>query len=879
MIGTRLGHYEVKELLGKGGMGEVYRGHDTRLRRDVAIKVLPRVFAADADRLARFEREAQVLASLNHTHIAAIYGFEEADGLLALMLEFVEGPTLAERLERGPMQVDDVLGVAMQIAEALEAAHERGIIHRDLKPANVKIRPDGSIKVLDFGLAKAMAGEGPGVDLKDASTLTAISMATGAGVVLGTPAYMSPEQARGLGVDKRTDIWAFGCVLYEMLTRRPAFPGDTVSDTIAAILERTPDWTALPDSTSQRVRDLLRRCLVKSTRQRLHDIGDARLEIEESMNPAQTGAQTVPISSDRPKRPAAWVAVGALLIATTLGTLVWDRSAPVPRQTRLEITTPPTSDRVSLAISPDGSRIAFVSRSDDTSRLWLRSLDSVSAAPLAGTDQAYYPFWSPDGRSLGFFADGKLKRIDLETQSVQVLANATAGRGGTWNSADVIVFAPQSGPIFRISASGGERTQITHPGPLTSHRFPQFLPDGRHFVYFEQSFDKAAGLWVGDVEGTETHRIVDADVAGVYLSSGHLLFIRQRTMYAQRFDAGRLAVSGSPVPVAAQIVINPGVPGAAAISASSTGLFVYRTGPAAPKQLEWFDRSGRQIGAVGTPDNHNMMAPSLSPDGRYVALARTEDGKGDVWLMETARGILSRFTSAPRNANNPIWSADGSRIVFDSGPGVGGDLYQKQTSGAAGEELLLATPLAKSPMDWSPDGRFILYSAQDVSTRFDIWALPLDDSKKSFVVLQTPFDENGAQFSPDGKWIAYQSNESGRFEIYVRPFPGPGTRWPVSTNGGLEVRWPRRGKELFYIAPDNRLMAVPIQVDSEHQTVSLGAPVALFTARVAGVNGAGSSPFAVSPDGQRFLVNSLSSLEEANPSPITVVQNWSPPHR
>jgi len=878
LTGRRIGVFQVEARIGAGGMGDVYLARDTRLGRDVAIKVLPRIFAADGDRLARFEREARFLASLNHPHIAAIYGVEEADGFNALVLEWIDGPTLANRLEQGPLRLDDALVAARQIADALEAAHERGIIHRDLKPANIKVRPDSTVKVLDFGLAKAFEEEGGGADLRHAATTTRAAMATREGVVLGTAAYMSPEQARGLDVDKRTDIWAFGCVLYEMLTGQRAFPGGTFSDAIAAILERAPDWAALPAATPQRVRDLLRRCLTKNARQRLHDIADARLDIEEAISRPDVEVRRAPTPSRRGER-AAWIAAVTVLAATTFGALVWKGASLAPRETRLELTTPATNDPISFAVSPDGRKMAFQSLSDGVSRLWIRTLDSVSATPLAGTDQAYSPFWSPDAQSLGFFADGKLKRIDLATQSVQVLTNATAGRGGAWNGADVILFAPQSGPIFRMSASGGERTQVTRPAPLTSHRFPQFLPDGHHFVFFEQGGDTPSGLWVGDIDGTAPRRIVDADVAGAYVGSGYLLFIRQRTMYAQHFDPERLTVSGSPVPVAPAIMVNPGVPGAAAVSASFTDLFVYRAGPPPPSQLQWFDRSGRRIGAVGSPDAHNMLMPSLSHDGRYVALVRTEDGKSDVWLLETARGVLSRLTSGPRNGADPIWSPDDRRIVFDAGPAVGGDLYQKTTDGTGGEALLLATSLNKNTLDWSADGQFILYSAQDVTTRFDLWALPVADPKKAFVVLQTPFDENGGQFSPDGKWMAYQSNESGRFEIYVRPFPGPGTRFAVSTGGGLQARWSRRGKELFYIALDNQLMAVPIQLDSERQTVSLGAPVPLFTTQVFGLGGAGGHTYDVSPDGQRFLINSRMPLEARNPSPITVVQNWNASHR
>jgi Tol biopolymer transport system component len=549
-------------------------------------------------------------------------------------------------------------------------------------------------------------------------------------------------------------------------------------------------------------------------------------------------------------------------------------SAPDLPQTRLDIATPPTSDPGSFAISPDGRSIVYVATAEGAPQLWLRRLDSSEAALLAGTGSAYSPFWSPDNRSVAFFAEGKLKRIDLDTKAVQLLADATAGRGGAWNSSGDILFAPQSGPIFRIAASGGERTQVTRPEPDSSHRFPEFLPDGRHFIYFERTALNPAGLKVGDIAGAGARDLVAADARGAYID-GHLLFIRQGTLYAQSFDVDELGLSGDPIPVAADVMVNPtNVPGSAALSASATGLFAYRAGAAPRRQLQWIDRTGRVLGNVGDPDPRRPQGIALSPDGRSLAIERVVDGNTDVWLLDIARGALSRFTTAPRADADPVWSPDGSRLVFVSARRGPGDLYEKAASGAVEEQVLLETPTGAYPTDWSPDGRVFLYDTQDVSSRFDMWALPLDGARAPSSVLQTNFDEMLGRFSPDGAWLAYQSNESGRFEIYVRPFPGPGTRWPVSTNGGIHVSWARDGKELFYVAPGNVLTAAPIELDSERQAAAIGAPAPLFTARIGTLAPVDSYQYVVADDGQRFLVNTV--LEDPNPPPITLVQNWRP---
>ena len=891
VAGARLGRYEIVAPLGSGGMGEVYRARDTKLGRDVAIKVLPELLLANPERRARFDREARMLAALNHPNIAAIYGveeFEEGTGsgkaaVQALVLELVEGPTLAERVANGRLPISEALTIARQVAEALEAAHNRDIIHRDLKPANIKITPDGRAKVLDFGLAKALTGDALAPELSHSPTVTVT--ATRQGTFLGTPAYMSPEQARGQTVDERADIWAFGCVLYEMLGGRSAFAGKTLTDTLAKILEREPDWRALPESTPQRVQDLVRRCLRKDPKQRLHAVADARIEIEDAQSEPNAGRPTT-VSVRRTER-LAWTVAGLLLALVAVGTIVWIRPTPSIPETRLEIATQLTADPVSLALSPDGRAIAFVATHEGRSRLWLRRLDSVAAQPLPGTDGAYYPFWSPDNRSLGFFAEGKLKRIDLDTTSIQVLADASAGRGGAWNADGVILFAPQAGPIFRISASGGTRIQVTHlDAQRRSHRFPQFLADGRHFLYFVRpsvGIPDVRGVYVGQLDGTKTERLVDADVAGVLAGENQLLFVRQGTLFAQRLDPTRLTMSGKPVPVASRIVNNTAF-GVAAVSSSASGLFVYRSGPAEGRQFTWFDRSGRELGKLGEIDTSDPSDPALSPDGREVAVSREVDENRDIWLLDTSRGVLRRLTSDPGIDRSATWSPDGRGIVFSANREGLADLYLMPSSGGGNERLFVSTPEAKQAADFSPDGRFLLFRTQNLKTRYDIWAVPVNPGRSSslellegqgpFVVARTNSDERDPQASPDGKWIAYESDESGRFEIYVQPFPGPGPKFPVSRGGGAQVRWPRNAKELFYIGLDDRLMSVAITLDAKRQTVTAGVPVPLFTTNVGGAITVRRQQYVVSGDGQRFLMNTIK--DQASASPITVVQNWRP---
>jgi eukaryotic-like serine/threonine-protein kinase len=879
-VGTCLLSYEIISLAGKGGMGEVYRARDTKLKREVAIKILPDEFQRDPERAARFRREAELLGSLSHPNIAAIYDLAEVRGSPFLVMEFVEGETLAERIHRGLIPVEEALRIAKSVCDALEAAHEKGVVHRDLKPANVKITPDGTAKVLDFGLAKTIEAP-PNTILSNSPTLLSIA-GTNAGVILGTAAYMSPEQAKGKIVDRRADIWAFGAVLYEMLTGRMLFSGETGSETIAAVMMKDPDWKALPANTPSRVRDLLRRCLMKEPRSRVQAIGDARIAIEEVLSGAEAGADVAQLPPRGNSK--VWVRITAVLFVVmivslaALSLLYFNRSAPP--EMRLEVNTPSTADRVSFAISPDGRRLVFSASTEGKSQLWIRPLDSLSSQPVAGTDGAVYPFWSPDSASVGFFADGKLKRIDIAGGARQVLANAFVALGGAWNRDGIILFAPSAaGPLFKVPATGGEPVAITRlERGQTNHRFPQFLPDDRNFIYFAQGEGSPAqGVYAGSLDGNPPKRLVDADIAAVVSSSGFLLFMRQTTLFAQAFDFKRQVLSGNPLPVAEQTAVNAAAH-AAGFSATSN-IVGYRTGsPGETRQLTWLDRSGKTVGVIGTRDSAALTTVEVSPDGKRVAVNRSVNGNADVWLIEGVRGVPTRLTFNAAYDLEPVWSPDGSRVVFQSSRTGRFNLYWKLSSGGGADELLLESDPGTStaPNDWSPDGRFLLFRRNDPETALDLWVLPMSGEKKQFPFVNTPFEERYGQFSPDGKWIAYQSNESGRFEIYVQPFPGPGGKFQISTDGGAQARWNKSGKEIFFVSLDSKMMAAPIKSSPDGQSLEIGTPTVLFPVRIAGgpLPGVSKQQYAVSSDGERFLVNL--AVDEGSSSPITLILNWKP---
>jgi Tol biopolymer transport system component len=883
---TRLGSYEVVAQIGAGGMGEVYQAHDTKLGRDVAIKVLPEAFAHDADRLSRFQREAKILASLNHPNIATIFGLEHSDGGQYLVMELVSGETLQERVKRdGPVPIEEALAIAKQIAEALEAAHEKSIIHRDLKPANVKLTPEGKVKVLDFGLAKAFAGDATTEDIGNSPTLS--MAATMQGVILGTAAYMSPEQAKGKAVDKRTDIWAFGAVLYELLAGKAAFHGEDVGDILAAVVRAEPDWRALPDVTTVKIRNLLRRCLQKDKTLRLRDAGDARIEIHEALTtptPAEPAAvqRKSPLGNIR----AAWSVAAVAIVVAGLGwgAFAYLRRAPdgaqpvrffvsPPETRRLAMSAPtPTGAFVNpLAISPDGSRMAIVAEGGDgKSQLWVRSLDTLAAQPLAGTEGAFQPFWSPESRFIAFFAGGKLKKIEVSGGPPITLCDAPDPRNGTWNRDGIIVFGPTaSSSLQRVSASGGVPTAATTLGQgETVHVRPFFLPDSQHFLYRASTGPGGGPIYVGSLNSPERKFLFNADSSNVVYSKGHLLFLRETTLMAQPFDARRLVLTGDAFPIAENILTGVTTNPTGVFSVSENGVLVYQTGTAtAGDQLLWLDRAGKQMGVLGDPALYSDL--ELSPDGKRASVSITDQtGRGrDIWFYDVARGLRTRFTFGPGTAITSLWSPDGNRIVFNANRKGHLDLYQKSSSGAGAEEVLLEDNFDKYPTSWSPDGRFILYRLGAGQSGRELFILPISGDHKPVRFLSTKFDEGFGQFSPDGRWVAYRSNESGRNEIYVAPFPGPGGKWQISTAGGELPRWRHDGTEIFYLAPDNKLMAAA--VNSKGASFEVRAVKPLFETRV--VLG-GRNQYAVSADGQRFLVNS--APEQAASAPITVVLNW-----
>jgi len=891
--GTRLGTYEVRALIGAGGMGEVYAAHDSKLDRDVAIKVLPEQFARDSERLARFQREAKLLAALNHPNIAAIYGLEQSGSTHYLVMELVPGQTLRERVagERA-VPVEEALGIAEQIAEALEAAHnsEKGIIHRDLKPANVKVTPEGRVKVLDFGLAKAFAVEPSTEDIANSPTLSAAP--TMQGVIMGTAAYMSPEQARGKAVTKATDIFAFGAVLYELLTGKQAFQGEDVGDILATVVKTEPDWSRLPEATPSAIRTLLKRCLRKDRRQRLQDAASLRIEIEDVLSGASAGEPVSAAVAQR-RRPIGWMVAAAVLFLATVGLgagvaylyRALGEVEPVRFFVSAPVKTVFDSGTVgrgfsSGVISPDGRQIAFTARDAAGKVLvWVRPLDTLAAQALQGTDGAALPFWSPDSRSLGFFAEGKLKRIDAAGGPVQTLCDAPTGRGGTWNRDGVILFAPSTqGPVYRVASAGGEPVAVTKlTPPQTGHRLPSFLPDGRHFLYVTTG-GANLGVYVGAVDSAESKRLLDADSNGLYSSSGDLLFVRQGTLLRQSFDARTLELSGDPTPVAEQVAV--GIPLIGAFSASENGVLVYRNGPVSGgnMQLAWFDRTGRAVETFGTPGGYRGV--DVSPDGQRIAVHRHDGTGGDIWLFESARrGTMLRFTFDVSQDNSmPIWSPDGSRIAFGSRRNGKWGLYLKPANGTGREELLFESDLAKTPMSWSPDGKTIVYWVVDPQTGSDQWVLPLTGDRKAVPFLQSPFIEQWPQISPDGKWIAYTSNETGRPEIYVRPFPSGEGKWQISTNGGTFPRWRRDGKELFYMGAISLGKMISVKVNPAGATFEYGDPVELFDSGYVTVGHPGGDyhPYAVSADGQRFLIPRPEATggAEVAAAPITVVVNW-----
>jgi len=879
--GTRLGPYEILSPIGAGGMGEVYRGRDTRLDRIVAIKVLPDHHSSNVELRQRFEREARAVSSLNHPHICALYDVGHQDGIDYLVVEFIEGVALSDRLENGPLATEQLFRYAIQIANALENAHRAGIVHRDLKPGNIMITKSGA-KLLDFGLAKLQGGE-PKIVSSLTSLPTERHPITDQGAILGTFQYMAPEQLEGRDVDTRTDIFSFGAVVYEMATGKKAFFGESHASLITAIMSRDPvPISTIQPMTPPALDRVVKTCLAKDPDDRWQTAHDVRLQLEWiAEGGAQSGVFT-PRKVGRNRERLWWVAVTALLLVGLLASLPFViarlRQAPVDtRALKLSIEMPAkaasSSGGPNLALSPDGRHLAFQAAFEGKDLLWLRSFDSLSAQALAGTENVSpsSPFWSPDSRFIGFFAGGKLKKISVSGGPPQTICDAAEGRGGAWNRDGVIIFAPgATGGLYKVSAAGGDPVPVTtldQSRSEISHRWPNFLPDGLHFIYLARSNrPETRGIYVGSLDSKDSKQLLATGSSAVYVPQGYLLFSRNDSLVAQSFDADKLQFKGEPFLVAEQVAYNVGL-GRAAFSVSENGVLAYRGGNYQIARLLWVDRAGKQIGQLGPSDLYFTL--SLSPDEKRVAVDRvdSETGATDVWLFDLTRGIPSRLTTDPAPDWYPIWSPDGSRIVFTANREGNRNLYQKFANGLGGEEALLKSDENKVPDDWSSDGKFIVYEALNSRTKLDLWLLPMTGERKPVPFLQTEFNEQQAQFSPDAKWIAYTSDESGAPEVYVQAFPALGSKLRISTGGGCQPQWRRDGKELFYVAADRKLMAVDVKTGA---TFEAGVPKPLFETRIFLMTNF-RNHYVVGRDGQRFLINSR--IEETS-LPVTVVLNW-----
>src|SRR5262245_26328728 len=888
--GTLLGTYEILASLGAGGMGEVYCARDAKLGREVAIKILPENFAQDPDRLVRFEREAHLLASLNHPNIGAIYDLAESKGTKFFVLELVPGETLADVVARGPIPLDEALDICRQIAEALEAAHDKGIIHRDLKPANIKITPDGKVKVLDFGLGKLFDRDDPAGLSQSPTLLTA--RASVEGVILGTAAYMSPEQARGKEVDRRSDIWSFGCVAFELLTGRQVFEGETVTDLFASIVRSEPDWNALPAATPKSVRLLLKRCLNKDARRRLQHIGEARIAMEDVAVPDSEPAAVVAAIATPGKRPRFWILATAVLSLIVMGLtaafILRTPSAPEARVVQFAVPPPAGGSFEQAAgvlfslvsISPDGRRVAFTAR-DASGKvlLWMRSLDTLVPQSFPGTEGASFPFWSPDSRLIGFYVPGRLKRVEVTGGPPQVISDLAldAFRGATWNRDNILVVAGANSTLHRLSATGGKTVEITKlaPGQVTQ-RSPSFLPDGHHFLYFAQGADEAAGVFLGTLDSGDSRRLLPAESAAMYSpQTGDLMYLRQSTLLRQSFDVKTLEVTGDPIPVAEHIGLNNGT---GAFSVSDNGILAYKTGGSDEEVvLAWVDRAGKLIETVGTPGTYRGV--DLSPDGKRIAVHRHDGNGGDIWVLESSRGPMSRVTLDPaRDNSSPVWSPDSAHIAFGTVQGRKWRIFQKPAFGSSDEELLFESDLNTAPMTWY--GKSLVLRVVNPKTQGDE-SMYSFDTKKTTTLLTGNFNELHAQISPDGKWIAYTSNETGTNQIYVRPFPSGEGQYQLSVNGGVGPRWRKDGKELFFLSTFRNKMA-SVKINSSDSTFKFEPAVELFNTGYVNFGHAGGSflQYAVSPDGQKFLIprperSDFNSTGEATTTPITVILNWS----
>jgi serine/threonine protein kinase len=895
--GTKLGPYEIESPLGAGGMGEVYRARDTRLERTVAIKVLNAQLVADAEVRARFEREAKVISQLQHPHICVLHDVGNEGPIDYLVMEFLQGESLAERLRKGPLASEQVLTIAIEIADALEKAHRAGVVHRDLKPGNVMLTKSGA-KLLDFGLAKPLGptvasrtGSGSASVFAAALTQTMPSPSPStplsrAGAVIGTVQYMSPEQIQGVEADARSDIFSFGVMLFEMVTGKRTFEGKTQASIVGQILAvDPPSVSTLRPETPPGLDRVIRLCLDKDPDERIQTAHDLKLQLQAVAEAPPTTTQAPVVELAR-RRWLPWVAAAVLAIAAIMFALAYMQSSRTPQVSIHSYILPPEKATFELTgndagppvLSPDGLRLAFVAKNADGKQmLWIRPLNSAVAQPMSGTEGATYPFWSADSRYVAFFAASKLNKIDAGSGQPQALCDAPSGRGGTWGNTGTIVFAADTtSGLARVDAAGGTRVALTQmDAKETSHRWPDFLPDGNHFLYFAHgSTSPDSGVYLAALDSKERKLLLRNDSNAIYAAPGYLLFVRDKTLMAQRFNLRSLALEGEAKPVADHVAVNTDT-WRSILTASANGELLYQHGSAGGgSQLIWYDASGKQ-GEPVLPETADYYEPTLSPDASKLAFALETNGVGDIWVVDVARHTKTRITFGPQYSSSPVWWPDGKSIVFEYGTTASGDsLYRQNADGTGSKEKLLETPgISEIPFSVSPDGRYIALMRRDLksNTGWDIWALPMFPDKsgeqKPFPVVATNFIDITPSFSPDGKWLAYANNETGRQEIYIQPFPSGAGRWQVSTAGGAAPNWRKDGKELFFFSFDGQIMAV--DVSQNGASLQLGAPHALFKAATVS---ASTGRYTVSADGKKFVMNTV--LPQSITEPLTLITNW-----
>jgi serine/threonine protein kinase/Tol biopolymer transport system component len=869
LVNSKIGPYEILAPLGAGGMGEVYRARDPRLAREVAIKVLPANLSQDQDRLQRFEQEAQAAGILNHPNILSVFDIGTSEGSPYLVSELLEGETLRTKLQGGALPQRKAIDYALQIARGLSAAHEKGIVHRDLKPENLFITKDGRVKILDFGLAKLTQ---PDVNNEQLTQLPT-TPGTEPGMILGTVGYMSPEQVRGKAADHRSDIFSFGVILYEMLTGQKAFRGDSAADTMSAILHRDPLETAASNSgITPALTRIVSHCLEKDPEQRFHSASDVGFYLESLSNLSEASSPATLIKPRRRSPAYVWqLLCGVFLVAAVAAGIAYFRVLNKQEKlVRAAIELPPkwnyAVNNGGMALSPDGRMILFVAGSQGKDLIWMRALDKLSAEPIQGTENASFPFWSPDGKFIGFFQEGKLKKIDSSGGPAETICDASDGRGGSWNPEGTIVFSPTPfGPLQKVSAGGGTPVPVTSVSRSgISHRWPYFLPDGRHFLYtvfLNFNDPKEGGIFVGSLDSKDNKRLLLDKSNAIYQPPGYLIFVREANLMAQPFDVRKLATKGDAFRISQERIAFGQFRLLGAFTMSSDRTLAYVADVAPLSKMIWRDPSGKELGVLG--DTGYYVNPSISPDGTKTAVERFEANLqvGDIWLYDNARNTASRFTYQPGLYTSLSWSPDGSKLAFSTNRNSGNGLYVKSTTGSGGEDLLVQSSFFKAPLDWSPDGRLLVYFEQVAAGNLQIFFYRFSD-RRSIPFSNNRFNENFASFSPDGKRIAFMSDSSGRQEIYVRPISGSGI-WQISTNGGFRPRWSRDGKRIYYIDPNQKIMTVEIK---ENSNFEFGQPEEFFALP------RNISDLCLSPDGSRILF--VTSLSEMETTPITLVLNW-----